>query len=125
MTRVLVIDDDTVILQLASMVLETGGYEVQTAAGSEAGLQAAATFKPEVIVLDVQMPGMDGYEVCRRLRQDDATARTPVIMFTTSKDYKLNQLAYAAGAQACLPKPFRREALVALVETVRVGMRKE
>jgi CheY-like chemotaxis protein len=123
-TRVLVIDDDQVILQLVTTLLESSGYEVQTAVGGEAGLNVALAFKPDVVLLDVQMPALDGYEVCRRLRQEASTQFTPVIMFTTSKDYQLNRQAFAAGAQACLPKPFRREALLAIIETVRLGMPK-
>jgi CheY-like chemotaxis protein len=123
-TRVLVIDDDQAILQFVTTLLESSGYEERTVVGGEAGLKAALAFAPDVVLLDVQMPALDGYEVCRRLRQEASTQQTPVVMFTTSKDYQLNRQAYAAGAQACLPKPFRREALLALLEAVRLGMPK-
>ncbi len=83
-----------------------------------AGLTRISAEPPDLVLLDVQMPGMDGYEVCRRLRQDPLTRRLPVVMLTASDDPALHRLAYAAGAQACIPKPFRREALIAIIETV-------
>jgi CheY-like chemotaxis protein len=66
------------------------------------------------------MPEVDGYEVCRRLRQDVRTRKIPAVMLTASEEPKLSCLAYDVGAQACVPKPFRREALVATIEAVRL-----
>jgi CheY-like chemotaxis protein len=61
------------------------------------------------------MPGIDGYEVCRSLKKDPDTRTIPVIIVTSSPDVSLDHLAYAAGAVACIRKPFRREALVAMI----------
>ena len=122
MTRVLAIDDDEMTRQFVTSVLQPAGYEVRTASGGVSGLQQATASPPDVVLLDVQMPDLDGYEVCRRLRQAEQTRGIPIIMLTASEDPKLNHLAYEAGAQACVPKPFRREALIATIEVVRLSM---
>jgi CheY-like chemotaxis protein len=114
--RVLVIDDDADVWALISAMLDPAIYEVRGAPGGESGLVLANAEVPDIVLLDLPMPGMDGYQVCRMLRQGDRTRGIPVIMLTASDDPALNRTAYAAGAHACVPKPFRREALVALIE---------
>ncbi len=117
--RVLVIDDDAKARALVAAMLEPSGYEVAPAETGGRGLHLASDSAPDLILLDVEMPGMDGYEVCRRLRQEPKTHRIPVVMLTATDDPALNRLAFAAGAQACVPKPFRREGLIAVLETVQ------
>lgn len=119
--RALVIDDEKDIRELVASFLETLHYEVLAAEGGERGLQQAATASPDLVILDIAMPGMDGYEVCRRLHQDPTTRQIPVIMITASSDPALTGKAYGAGARACIPKPFRREAFLAAVRTVVAG----
>ncbi len=114
--RVLVIDDDARVRALLAAILEFEGYEVRGATGGVNGLALADTDPPDVVLLDLQMPGMNGYEVCRVLRQGPKTRRIPVVMMTVSDDPHLNREAYAAGAQACVPKPFRKEGLIAVIE---------
>jgi CheY-like chemotaxis protein len=124
-TRILVIDDDNMILQSVGTLLRSAGYEVQVAADGPAGLTRATSAPPDIVLLDVVMPVLDGYEVCRRLRNDPKTQNVPVIMLTASGDPTLNRQAYAAGAYACVPKPFRREALIATIESVRAGVMRQ
>jgi CheY-like chemotaxis protein len=119
---VLVIDDDSQTRELVAAVLGSSGYEVRGAEGGGPGLSLAAAEPPDVVLLDVQMPGMDGYEVCRVLRQDAKTRQIPVVMLTASDDPHLNREAYAAGAQACVLKPFRTEGLIAAIEAALTGM---
>ncbi|HSB79382.1 MAG TPA: response regulator [Candidatus Methylomirabilis sp.] len=114
--RVLVIDDDPDVCPLVSAMLESGSYEVHGASGGESGIVSADAEVPDLILLDLQMPGMDGYQVCRLLREGERTSRIPILMLTASDDPALNRTAYAAGAHACILKPFRREALVAVIE---------
>ena len=114
--RVLVIDDDAQARALVAAILESEGYEVRGATGGVEGLTLADTEPPDVVLLDLQMPGMNGYEVCRVLRQGPKTRRIPVVMVTVSDDPHLNREAYAAGAHACVPKPFRKEGLIAVIE---------
>jgi CheY-like chemotaxis protein len=120
--RVLVIDDDDQLRAFVAASLESEGYEVRGATGGMNGLTLADAESPDVILLDLRMPGMDGYEVCRILRQGPKTRQIPVIILTVSDDPHLNREAYAAGAQACVLKPFRKEALMAAIRAVLTGM---
>lgn len=120
-TRVLVIDDDAQSRQLVTAVLAGQGCEVAEAPSGVIALALADANLPALILLDVTMPGMDGYEVCRVLRQGERTKGVPIVMLTVSKDIALNRKAYEAGAQACVPKPFRREGLVATIQAVLTG----
>jgi CheY-like chemotaxis protein len=119
--RALVVDDDAGTRELVAAFLESAGYEILAAEEGEAGLLLARTASPDIVILDRVMPGMDGYEICRTLQQDPGTRHIPVIMLTGDNDPALNQKAYAAGARACVPKPFRREALVAAIQAVVAG----
>lgn len=120
--RVLVIDDDAQLRAFVAASLESEGYEVHGATGGMNGLTLADAEPPDVILLDLRMPGVDGYEVCRILRQGPKTRQIPVIILTVSEDPHLNREAYTAGAQACVLKPFRKEALIAAIRAVSTGM---
>jgi len=122
--RVLVIEDEAAIREGIAALLAFAGYEVLSAEGGKRGLQLASAERPHVILLDLQLPDLDGYEVCLRLRQDPATREIPVVMVTGSEDLALNRRAYAAGAKACVPKPFRSEALIATLEAALAGRRR-
>lgn len=113
--KVLVVDDDPLHCRMVRDILETAGYAVVEAVDGAAGLEKAATLHPDVILLDVMMPGIDGYEVCRGLKGNPDTLAIPVIFVTISPDVTLDHLAYAAGAIACVRKPLRREALLAVI----------
>jgi len=104
--RALIIDDDPDLLMLVRRTLEfTAGWEVTTAASGAAGIDLARATPPQVILVDVMMPEMDGYEVCRRLKGDPATAAVPVVLLTARRD--LNGLKLAdSGAAGVLLKPF-------------------
>lgn len=120
--RILVVDDDRLIRQMVLVVLRLAGFAVAEAVDGPDGLVQAAAIHPNLILLDLMMPGMDGYEVCQRLKADPATDNIPVIFLTASPDLTLNRRAYALGAVACLTKPFRREALLAVVQTTLHGV---
>ena len=123
--RALVIDDDAQARALVAASLESKGYEVRGATGGVNGLTLADAEPPDVILLDLEMPGMDGYEVCRILRQGPKTGSIPVVMLMASDDPHLNREAYAAGAQACVPKPFRKDSLIAPIEAALAGRPQE
>jgi CheY-like chemotaxis protein len=114
--RALVVDDDRLARELVRVILEGQGWEVQEAADGVAALNMADANPPDIVILDVTMPGLDGYEVCRVLRHGPRTRQLPVVMLTGSADRALNRKAYEAGAQACVPKPFRREGLTAAIQ---------
>ena len=120
--RILVVDDDRLLRQMVRDFLEVAGFAVAEAVDGPDGFAQATTGLPDLILLDLMMPGMDGYTVCHRLKANPATRDLPVIFLTASPDLSLNRQAYAAGAVACLTKPFRREALVAVVNTTLQGV---
>ena len=122
MSRVLVIEDDPGHRELVTAFLSGARYEVQVAENGRLGLSAATQDPPDLVLLDLYLPDMDGYEVCRRLRQGARTRRTPIVIITVSDDPALNRRAYAAGAQACIPKPLRQAALLATLEAVLAGV---
>ena len=113
--KVLVVDDDHLHCRMVGDILESVGYAVIEAVDGADGLEKAATLHPDVILLDLMMPGIDGSEVCRVLKANPETVAIPVIFLTISQDVTLDNLAYAAGAIACIRKPFGREALVAVI----------
>ena len=105
--RALIIDDDRDLLQLVRRTLEfTAGWEVTTAGSGTAGLELARSATPDVILLDVMMPEMDGYEVCRRLKADPATAPVPIVLLTARRDLNERRLA-DSGAAGVVFKPFQ------------------
>ena len=80
--RVLLVDDDPVIVRLLDVNFRLEGFEVDTASRGELALERAVATSPDAVVLDVMLPGFDGYEVCRRLRAEPGFANTPVILLT-------------------------------------------
>jgi signal transduction histidine kinase/CheY-like chemotaxis protein len=113
---VLVIDDDTAVRDLMSRFLGKEGFRAVTAAGGEEGLRLARELQPDVITLDVLMPGMDGWSVLAALKADAALADIPVVMLTMLDD---RNLGYALGAADYLTKPIDRERLVAVLGRYR------
>jgi CheY-like chemotaxis protein len=119
---VLIVEDDADTRTVLRLFLERSGYLPAEAADGLAGLAQAERWHPHVILLDVSMPGLDGYEVCRRLKANPATKPIPVIVVTAVQDHALNRLAYEAGAMACIPKPLRLEAVLAIIQTAIAGV---
>lgn len=116
---VLCIDDDPLIRQLLTATLKATGFAPLTAADGPSGLALAAGEQPRLILVDLMMPGMDGYEVCRRLKADPRTASIPRIILTAAADPKLNARAFQAGADLALMKPIQPDRLMA---TLRAAM---
>ena len=116
--RVLIADDDRDILELVGFRLETSGYDVLKAEDGEDALRVAAESAPDLVVLDVMMPKLDGYEVTRRLRAEEATARIPVILLTARVQEADIARGFEAGADDYLKKPFSPRELGARVQAV-------
>ena len=107
MAKILVIEDDPDIQQLIHLALEfTGGYEVALASDGPEGLGKAAAERPDLILLDAMMPGMDGFEVCRRLKGDAATSGIPVVFLTAKAQANEIEEGLRLGAAGYLTKPF-------------------
>jgi len=115
---VLVIDDEKDLLELVRYNLTKEGYDVIAAQKGEAGLEIAFQHKPDLILLDVMMPGMDGLEVCRRLRGDERTGRIPLIMLTARGAESDRVVGLELGADDYVTKPFSPRELIARVRAV-------
>jgi len=114
--RVLLVDDDPVIVRLLQVNFRLEGYEVDTAAGGEAALQRIREGLPDVVVLDVMMPGVDGWEVCARIKEDPEAKDVPVIFLSARAQDEDLQRGYALGVDEYVTKPFDP---VHLLEIVR------
>jgi two-component system alkaline phosphatase synthesis response regulator PhoP len=114
--RILVIDDEQGIVKVVKMYLEHHDYEVITAGDGQEGLKRAKTEKPDLIVLDLMLPRMNGYKICGLLKKDTRYAKIPVIMFTARAQEKDVKLGQEVGADAYLVKPFEPEILLAKIK---------
>ena len=108
---VLVAEDDEDILALVVFDLQDEGYEVLTARNGDDAIRLARERRPDLILLDVAMPGLDGYEVTRRLRADATTSGTPVVLLTARAQVKDVIEGFEAGANDYVTKPFRPDEL--------------
>jgi DNA-binding response OmpR family regulator len=115
--RILVVDDNEINLHLVGKILQLEGYEVVTAENGAEALQKIALSKPDMAVLDVMMPEMDGFELCKRIRQLPECAGMPIIMLTASSSESDKIEAQNAGANDLLGKPFSMETLSAHIHT--------
>jgi DNA-binding NtrC family response regulator len=116
-TTVLVVDDDAASLSALFECLRRDGYRVLVAQDGRSALERAANGKPALILLDVMMPDLDGFETCRRLKADPATAEIPVLFLTALADTTEKLEGFAAGAVDYLTKPFQWEEVLARVRT--------
>jgi CheY-like chemotaxis protein len=121
--RVLCVDDEPVIRELVHAMLEGGGVEVKCVENGTRALQEAHQFHPDLVLLDIVMPGLDGLSVLRLLRADPdpALAVTPVHMLTARSRPSDHLAAEKAGASGYIEKPFKGQALQALVDDLRRG----
>jgi pilus assembly protein CpaE len=113
-----VVDDNDLNLKLVSAALKTMGYEVATALNAAEVLANIDTVRPSLAILDVMMPDMDGYELCRRLRSRPETAGLPIIILTTLSELDERLKAFEAGADDFIPKPFNPQELQARVKVL-------
>lgn len=106
MKRVLLVDDDELILEILATILDLEEFDVVTASNGEEALERLAQHGVDVVVLDVMMPGKDGFKVCREIKDDSATAHLPVILLTARDQPEDRRAGSAAGCDAYLTKPF-------------------
>jgi len=117
--RVLVVDDDPDMSAYLAHLLRGEGMCAETAADGMQALKRVRAAMPDLVLLDVMMPGMSGFELCRRLKSDEATALVPVVLVTALEDGESRVQGIEAGADDFLSKPVRREELIARVKTLR------
>lgn len=116
--KILIVEDERDILQLVTHYLEKEGFRVRSATDGPAGLMAARHERPDLIVLDLMLPGMDGLEVCRKMRADALTAMTPIMMLTAKAEETDRVVGLELGADDYLVKPFSPKELVARVKAL-------
>jgi pilus assembly protein CpaE len=121
--KILLVDDFSDTLKVTSLMLEGQGYHVVATASSAEALAKAETEKPDLILLDVMMPDLDGYEVCRRLRANPVTAELPILMFSSKGTPCDQEMGLRAGADGYLTKPVQLRELVARIETTLMRSR--
>src|SRR6266545_191811 len=117
-SRVLIVEDEPDIRELVVHHLKREGYQVSAAASGEEALRQVQAAPPDLVLLDLMMPAMDGLEVCRRLRQDPATAMLPIVMLTAKGDEVDRVLGLEIGADDYVVKPFSPKELLARVRAV-------
>jgi DNA-binding response OmpR family regulator len=118
-SRLLMIEDDARLAQMVSAYLGQSGYEVTHAGDGESGLEQLPLLQPELVILDLMMPGIDGLEVCRRIRAlPNGLSRVPILMLTAKGDPMDRIIGLEIGADDYLPKPFEPRELLARIRAV-------
>lgn len=110
--KILVVDDEELIVKMVGLRLKANGYDVISASDGKEGLTKAKEEFPDLIILDVMMPVMDGYKVCGLLKKDTRFAKIPVIMFTAKAQVDDKKIGEEVGANAYITKPFDPQVLL-------------
>jgi DNA-binding response OmpR family regulator len=110
--KILIIEDDPSFLRAVSHIVEKEGYNVTTASNGMTGLRMAKEDKPDLLILDVMLPGLDGFEICSRLRNEPETAKLPIIMLSAKGQEADRTTGLKVGADEYLTKPVNRELLL-------------
>lgn len=117
---ILIVEDSPSELELMSHYLNESGYNVIKASGAKEALEKAALEQPDIIVTDVVMPGMSGFELCRSLKRNPATQKVPIVI-CSSKNQEIDRLwAMRQGADAYVTKPYTREQLLRAIKSVTI-----
>jgi DNA-binding response OmpR family regulator len=116
--KILIADDDVETLRLIGLMLQRQGFEIAAASNGAQALEMSHTASPDLIILDVMMPDMDGYQVTRQLRQDAGTADIPILMFTAKSQVEDKVTGYEAGVDEYITKPIHPAELVARVKAL-------
>lgn len=120
-TRVLIVDDSPTIVAMLRKLLRQNGYDTLEAGDAEKGLELARTERPDLIFLDIVLPGMNGFAALRQLRRDPITIRTPVIMISGNEQATEQFYAQRIGADDFMKKPFSRSEVFTRIENLLDG----
>lgn len=115
--KILLVDDSSTVLLMERMILAKSAYDVVTARDGQEGVEKARAERPDLILMDVVMPRMDGFEACRKLREHEDTAAIPVIMVTTRGELASVETGYASGCTDYVTKPINGLELLAKVRS--------
>ena len=113
--RILIVDDETEMVEVETVRLKASGYEVSAAYDGPDGLQKVKFFQPDLVILDIMLPGMDGYQVCVALKKDPQCRNIPIILVSAMDQKYDTQLGKKVGADFYFTKPFEPVALLAKV----------
>ncbi len=119
--RILLVDDEEIIVETVTARLEAAGYEVLVARDGPEGFGKAKTEAPDLIVLDLMLPAMNGYQVCRLLKQDALYRSLPIILFTARAQERDEKLGFECGANAYIRKPFENSELLGTIQRLLKG----
>ena len=119
--RVLLAEDEPNIVESLTFILERSGFDVSVTTTGREALEQAQSAIPDILILDVMLPEMDGYEVLRRLRADTRTTALPVLMLTAKGQREDRETAIACGADMFITKPFVNSELIAAVQELAAG----
>ena len=111
MNKIMIVDDDAAITVLLERILTASNFKVEVVNESSQTMARAHETNPDLFILDLMMPEPNGFEVCRLLRADTAFAESPILIITASDDYDSKAIAYAAGANDYITKPFDQDEL--------------
>lgn len=113
--KILLVDDSSTILLMEKMILGKHGFDLVTACNGEEAVAKAAAESPDLILMDVVMPNMNGFEACRRIREHEVTGRIPIIMVTTRGEMTNLEEGYAAGCSDYVTKPINGHELMSKI----------
>ena len=114
--KILIVEDEESLLKLESILLTSRGYEVVGVTDGPAALDAAVNRKPDLVLLDIMLPGMDGFEVCRQIKHNLATRHIPVIMLTAKKSREDMARGEEVGADWYITKPFKSAMVIETIQ---------
>ena len=115
--KILIVEDDGAIVDGLAAAFASEGFEVECAANGRLGLERARSGKPSLVILDIMLPGMSGYELCSRLRADPRFQQTPILAFTAMTRRRETDLARQAGANDVIVKPIQADELLNRVQS--------
>jgi DNA-binding response OmpR family regulator len=118
MPKIMVVDDDEEFTKLYKSVLQMAGYDTTAINQSTAAIEMAYLIKPDIFVIDLMMPDIDGFQLCRMLRKDPNFNRTPIIIVTALNDEDSKMVAMGAGASDYLTKPFHIDVLKSRIDSL-------
>lgn len=114
--KILIVDDETDLVETVVFQLQEAGYEVTSAYDGLEGLEKAQSQKPDLIILDLMLPKMDGYKVCKMLKVDNRHNKIPIILFSARAGKQDEKLGYECGANAYITKPFEASILLSKIK---------
>ena len=123
--KILVVDDETQLVEMLKMRLKTNGYEILTAYDGREALEKARNQKPDLIILDLMLPKIDGYKVCRMLKFDEKYKSIPIILFTARVQDVDKEMGSQVGADAYIVKPFEPQVLLCKIKELLENVKQD